>query len=184
MTTFKPTFLYLKQHSITGKRYFGKTSRSEHDLLNNYHGSGVYWNNHINKHGKEHVMTVWYELFTEQSDIVDFATFFSESEDIVNSLRYANSTPEDGLNGWAIGNTLGLLHKDKLKGPQTVEHREKLSKANKDKPQGPQTAEHSRKISESKKDIPQKQVVCPHCSKSGGISMMYRWHFDNCKLRK
>lgn len=24
-------------------------------------------------------------------------------------------------------------------------------------------------------------VVCPHCNKSGGITAMPRWHFDNCK---
>jgi hypothetical protein len=28
------------------------------------------------------------------------------------------------------------------------------------------------------------QVVCPHCNKSGANSVMYRWHFDNCKLLK
>ena len=28
----------------------------------------------------------------------------------------------------------------------------------------------------------QKTVMCPHCSKTGGGSMMRRWHFDNCKL--
>ncbi len=28
-----------------------------------------------------------------------------------------------------------------------------------------------------------KIVTCPHCSKSGGITAMPRWHFDNCKAR-
>ena len=26
------------------------------------------------------------------------------------------------------------------------------------------------------------KISCPHCEKSGGISIMKRWHFDNCKL--
>ena len=26
-----------------------------------------------------------------------------------------------------------------------------------------------------------KTIVCPHCGKNGGITIMRRWHFDNCK---
>lgn len=26
------------------------------------------------------------------------------------------------------------------------------------------------------------KVVCPHCSKTGGIAIMKRWHFGNCKV--
>ena len=29
----------------------------------------------------------------------------------------------------------------------------------------------------------QTEVECPHCGKTGGISAMKRWHFDNCKLK-
>lgn len=29
---------------------------------------------------------------------------------------------------------------------------------------------------------PQGIIVCPYCKKSGG-NAMYRWHFDNCKLK-
>lgn len=28
---------------------------------------------------------------------------------------------------------------------------------------------------------PQKIVKCPHCNKEGGISVMKRWHFENCR---
>jgi len=27
------------------------------------------------------------------------------------------------------------------------------------------------------------QVECPYCKKTGGINMMKRWHFDNCKMK-
>ncbi len=50
------TYLYIKQHTITGKLYFGKTIR---DPLK-YFGSGLHWSPHIRVHGKEHVMTLWY----------------------------------------------------------------------------------------------------------------------------
>lgn len=29
-----------------------------------------------------------------------------------------------------------------------------------------------------------KIVICPHCKKEGGKSVMDRWHFDNCKEKK
>ena len=47
--------LYIATHNITGKKYFGKTVKwfTEEDLQENYHGSGKYWNNHRNKHGKK-----------------------------------------------------------------------------------------------------------------------------------
>lgn len=28
------------------------------------------------------------------------------------------------------------------------------------------------------------QVECPHCGKKGGLGIMHRWHFDNCKEKK
>jgi hypothetical protein len=47
-----PTYLYIKQHSITGLKYFGKTTKSN---PYKYNGSGKYWIRHINKNGKEHI---------------------------------------------------------------------------------------------------------------------------------
>ena len=38
------------------------------------------------------------------------------------------------------------------------------------------------KISNSKKGIIPKQTQCPHCNKTGSLTTMYRWHFDNCKI--
>jgi hypothetical protein len=40
------------------------------------------------------------------------------------------------------------------------------------------TEEARKKISEGNKQ----QVECPFCGKIGGIAIMQRWHFDNCKL--
>jgi hypothetical protein len=37
-------------------------------------------------------------------------------------------------------------------------------------------------MSNSKKGKPMKKVTCPHCNKTGGISRMTQYHFDNCKL--
>ena len=37
---------------------------------------------------------------------------------------------------------------------------------------------------ESKNHHIGKQVNCPHCNKTGGLGVMKRWHFDNCKRNK
>ena len=31
------------------------------------------------------------------------------------------------------------------------------------------------------KGVNQQKITCPHCGKNGGISLMKRHHFDNCK---
>jgi hypothetical protein len=48
--------------------------------------------------------------------------------------------------------------------------------------------ETKRKISESKKGKSSplkgkssKKIICPYCGKEGGVGIMNRWHFDNCK---
>jgi hypothetical protein len=117
---FIPTYLYVKHHTVTGMRYFGKTTRSEYILLNKYNGSGKRWNLHINKHGKEYIVTEWYMLFTDKDSIKEFALFFSEIFNITKSDNWANIVPEDGLSG---GNTGG----NKL--PRTQEQKDILSKA-------------------------------------------------------
>ena len=55
-TPILPTYLYIKQHSITKKMYFGKTTRPD---PMKYKGSGVYWLRHIKKHGSRFVETIW-----------------------------------------------------------------------------------------------------------------------------
>lgn len=41
--------------------------------------------------------------------------------------------------------------------------------------------EHRQRLSEVRQGKAQAIVVCPHCSKSGGVTTMKRWHFENCK---
>jgi hypothetical protein len=87
-------YLYIKQHSLTGLKYFGKTIRDPYK----YDGSGVHWQRHINKHGKEHVQTLEVFEFTDQETAKNFALEFSSNNNIVESLDWANKIPEDALN--------------------------------------------------------------------------------------
>src|ERR1035437_6634874 len=120
----EPTYLYIKQHSITGLLYFGKSSRLEHLMLK-YLGSGIRWSPHIKKHGINHVETIWYCLFHDEATISEFALMFSEQQDIVKSNLWANLKPENGLDG---GGVKGCTFKNrKSRGPHSTETKIKQS---------------------------------------------------------
>lgn len=96
--------LYIATHNITGLKYFGKTTRYfvKEDLQNNYHGSGVRWNHHLNKHGDNVTMDVYVVFSLNETDnnfVEHVALKFSEENDIVNSKEWANINPENGLSG-------------------------------------------------------------------------------------
>jgi len=87
-------YLYIKQHSKTGLKYFGRTEKSNPWI---YLGSGRYWKNHIKKYGKEFVETLAVFEFTNQTDCTNFALSFSTKNNIVESKEWANQCLEDGL---------------------------------------------------------------------------------------
>lgn len=103
--SFEPTYLYIKQHAVTGKLYFGKTTQDPDAYL----GSGTRWVPHVKKHGKEHVVNLWYELFTSKDEIREFALSFSKDMNIVESEQWLNLMPENGLDGVPKG-----TNKDKV----------------------------------------------------------------------
>lgn len=91
-----PTYLFVKQHNITGLKYFGKTTKKDPV---SYKGSGKYWKRHIKKYGIYDIQTIWYKLFTDKNELVQFALDFSKRNDIVNSEEWANLKEENGLDG-------------------------------------------------------------------------------------
>ncbi len=135
--TFQPTYLLIKQHRVTGKLYFCKTTK--YDPIK-YLGSGKYWLKHIKKHGKEHVETISSILFVNIEDCVRYAITISLSLNIVGSGEWANLINENGLDGWAKGTTCKQETKDKLSAaqknrePDTEETRKKKSDSAKNKP--------------------------------------------------
>lgn len=150
MTLFKPTYLYIKRHSITGKLYFGKTIRNPE----NYNGSGTKWLNHVNYHGKEYVETLWYCLFLDEKSINEFAISFSRQNDIVKSNDWLNLIEETGLGD--VNKTIATRQKmsesqlgnTKRRGKtHTFEAREKNRIAHTGKKHTEQTLEKMRKHS-------------------------------------
>lgn len=102
---FKPTWLYVKRHKITGLQYFGKTVSKD---PYKYQGSGTFWIRHISKHGKEHIETVWVQLFDNRDELIAFANIFSKMFNIVESKDWANLCIENGTDG-------GYRHNNHLK---------------------------------------------------------------------
>jgi hypothetical protein len=203
-TPITPTYLYIKQHSVTKKKYFGKTTKDPYE----YNGSGKHWSRHIKKHGKEHIVTLWVSDLYYDTSIIDVALKFSADNDIVNSKEWANMEPENGLNGWVPGRKRGQYkksgkprkphkphkprsdkgkpksekHKANMKGRVAPNKGKSTSQETKDKISANMTGKKRGPYKKHKnKGESQPQITCPHCGKTGGNSNMKRWHFDKCK---
>lgn len=112
---FRPTWLYVKRHSVTGLFYFGKTFGDPHK----YNGSGAYWKNHLAKYGGgDLVETLWTRLFKDESKLKRYALRFSKRNNIVDARRpdgkkkWANLVFEDGVTG---GYPAGSMSEHSLK---------------------------------------------------------------------
>lgn len=104
-----PIYLYIKQHELTGLKYFGRTTKNPYK----YNGSGKYWKRHVKKHGK-FINTIQVWKFEDQQKCTEFALNFSKENDIVESKHWANEIIEDGLysNGYGM---LGRKQSEKQK---------------------------------------------------------------------
>ena len=213
MTTYiPPTVLYIKQHSVTKLKYFGKTTR---DPLK-YKGSGVDWKLHLKEYGSEHIITIWVsELYTDSIAISEFAIAFSRDNNIVESKDWANLKIENGLDGGYTGPSKKKGKPNGRKGEPSKKKgkpsgkqqnpskkpshmigktpsdatRKKQSVSHigkisprKGKPGKPQSAEHKQKLLDANLGRSQTKIECPHCGVIGGNTMT-RWHFDNCKKK-
>jgi len=92
---FKPTRLAIKE--LNGKLYFCKSISKD---IVAYTGSGTLWRRICKKYGKENIKTLWVSdwYFTPQ-EIQQVALHFSKENQIVESDKWANMKPEDGLDG-------------------------------------------------------------------------------------
>lgn len=186
---FKPTYLYIKTHNITGLKYFGKTVKSD---PYKYMGSGQHWVNHLKKYGND-VTTEIVGYYTDENECVKAALEFSVKNDIVNSDMWANLIVEDGFNKFSTN--VNLTEESIKKRTETVRSKYgddyfvKIAKSEK-------TEQHKDNIRKAvnecnalgkagKKNLGKvrDKVECPHCKKQGAMNTMSRFHFDNCKQK-
>lgn len=129
MNNFKPTWLMIKRHKVTGLKYFCKTVKK---CPYKYNGSGLRWSNHLKIHGKD-VETLWCELFTDKQFLTNYAIEFSISNNIVESEEWANLVIENGISGWPTGtkqkeSSKKLMSKGHLGKKSGPEHLQAVSK--------------------------------------------------------
>jgi len=177
VATFVPTYLYIKQHKVTGKLYFGKTIK---DPLT-YTGSGKYWLRHISAHGKQQVETLWYCLYTDFQELSTFALSFSKMHDIVKSPNWANLMEENGRSGGAVENAY-IKTFNKL--PRTPEHAAHSGAARKGMYQNwKDPAKRLENVRIAMANAP--LGTCPHCGLTKKMLGRFKlYHFDNCKSRQ
>jgi ssDNA-binding Zn-finger/Zn-ribbon topoisomerase 1 len=109
------------------------------------------------EHGEPDVIEIRKQFLTENSvdDAREWEHRVLKKLDVVKRNDYLNMSDGKGID------------------PRVASAARKgVSPGNKNLPQ----AEHIK----AKKRKPKEVVVCPHCGKSGGISAMYRHHFNNC----
>lgn len=187
---FKPTYLYIKQHAITGMLYFGKTTQA--DPIR-YRGSGLYWKSHIKKHGLSHVVTLWYDIFNDVESLMTFSKEFSTSMNIVASPAWANLVEETGIDGGTVGRTLSdeVKLKISLSGTgwkHTDEARKKISSAAKTRVVSDQTrktlsevrrgTQKSDRMKKSLSTNTSARILCSCivCRKEASIPHLSRYH--------
>ena len=194
MSIYVPTYLYIKQHSITGLKYFGKTTKDPYKYI----GSGKHWKRHIKNHGKEYIETLWFQLFLDIESLMDYALKFSLENNIVESSAWANLIPENGLDGGVVGQKQSPETKEKISTAHTGKKQSsetiaKISASLTGKKRSPEhaakmigrkhSAETVAKMSASHTGKKKSIIECPYCNKSGGRNAMTRYHFNNCKLK-
>jgi hypothetical protein len=95
LKNFKPTRLAIKK--LAGQYYFCKSTMQ--DFIS-YVGSGVVWRKRIKKYGKRNVETLWIsDWYHDPYEIQQISLEFSKENNIVESSKWDNLWPENGLNG-------------------------------------------------------------------------------------
>jgi len=183
MKEFIPTYLYIKQHRVTGLKYIGKTIKNPI----HYKGSGKYWLRHLKKHGYI-VDTIWYQLYNDAKSLTEAAIKLSLDNNIVESIEWANQKAENGLDGalpgelhHMFGHTgnahprFGTTHSEKTKKLMSINH------ANFKKENHPlwnigHTDETKEKMKRNHADVSgtnnpmygviRARIECPHCGES------------------
>ena len=207
MSDFVPTHLYIKQHAVTGKKYFGKTVKDPVKYL----GSGLHWRRHIKAHGVEHVKTIWSRLFTDEISLRETASSMSKELNVVNSTEWLNLVPENGVDGSGrfgpvsettrakisqankgnklLGKSLSQAGRERIAAANRGRDRSNISEATRarmssshiGKTLGPRSDAVKERISLALTGKKQQTITCIHCGSVGGVPVMKRWHFDRCK---
>lgn len=196
-------YLYEIRNNLNGKIYIGVHRAASMD--DGYMGSGKFIRRAIQKHGVMNFTKTVLETFASPDEM-----YQRESEVVDSNFISRVDTYNFAVGG--SGGSIEKNRKP-FSGHHTAETKEKISRANRGRVcsdetkakikanlwntrsrekhrqdvikavSKPKSDAHKLKISEKMLGRVKEVVVCPHCEKSGGISIMHRWHFDKCKMR-
>lgn len=175
----------------TKYRVFDKRSRNK------------YWHHIVNKAGYSVEILfdgiTWEEACQKEKELIEY---YGRKDlglgPLVNMTEGGNGSVGRMVSEESRKRMSNIIKGKKL-GPLSKEHKQKMSDTLKGKKRKPLSKEHKQKISISEKGkkisnesrqkmsmarrgIPKSKLICPHCSKEGGINNMKRWHFENCKV--
>ena len=102
-------YLYKKTHTVTGLQYLGKTVSKD---PYSYTGSGIYWKNHLEKHGYTFTTEILKECQSEQ-ELITWGKYYSNLWNIVESEEWANLIEEAGPGGFWSSTSKQKLSKTK-----------------------------------------------------------------------
>ena len=90
-------YLMIKTHNVTGMKYLCKKSTKNIKRCFTYLGSGVFWQRHLKKHGKN-ITTEIIETCSCMASFREKGLFWSNFYNVVDSPNWANLVAEDGGN--------------------------------------------------------------------------------------
>jgi hypothetical protein len=178
--------LWQMTYNGTGNRYKINNSRTFAYMRKNMSETHSGENHHMYgkvgklnpRFGVKHTEEVK-KIIGEKSKLKDYSEEYRKKLSDTSKERWSNPEYKERLSN---------KHKGRSK---SEEHKKNISIANKGKHTGRNEKlagenHYSKKIGfvSKKKGRKEEIVRCPHCVKSGGKTLMKRWHFDNCKNRK
>jgi hypothetical protein len=89
----------------------------------------------------------------------------------------------DGTCGYKHSTKSRKNRSNSMLGKKHPERGEKISLSNKGRVLPKRTVQHRKNLSISLTGRTQQRIDCPYCSKSGGITNIKRYHFENCKFK-
>jgi len=204
--TWNPRTYYILENKTSGKKYIGQTMQD----INKYLGSGTYWKNHCKKHGgytRDNITTLYSKMFENKDDAQQYLDKFTK-ENIdywkEHNTTWANLCEEntedcvftggeiqravnakrvkDGTHHLLGGEIQRQLVKD---GTHNFLDGENVRQRVKDGTHHLLGGEIQRQLVKDGTHhlLNPPTHICPHCNKVGKGGAMFRFHFDNCKLK-